>query len=61
MQIKNRAKESLYKFICDKVCINIKQSVQQTYKHCDCCTELNSNLLCANSTFSDECCDEGQV
>lgn len=26
---KYRLKESLYKFICDKVCINIKQSVQQ--------------------------------
>lgn len=33
MQIKKWAKESLYKFICDKVCINIKQSVQHTYKH----------------------------
>lgn len=33
MQIKNAANETLYKFICDKVCINIKQSVQQTYKH----------------------------
>lgn len=61
MQIKNWAKESLYKFIFDKSMYKYKTFCTTDLQALQLLHIVNSNLLCANSTFSDECCDEGKV